>query len=358
MQNEPILTAAEQVAQMLRQQIQEGGLSGDLPGCDQLAGEFDVGNKTVIAAVQQLEKEGWLIAQGAGRRRRVAQPGKDKITRKLRLGILPFDNSSRGDAGNIAIVHGLEKAGFVTEFALKSLKDLGMRADRVARFVAKHPRDGWITIAASREVNAWFAGQPFPALALYGRFRGLPMAAAGSLTIDILVQSVERLLELGHTRIVMLARSERRKPERAKPEQAFIDTLKAAGLDAGDYNLPEWEETPRGLALCLDQLLRFTPPTAIIFQEPEIYLAARNHLAERGVVAPRDISIITAGYDTMFDWYLNQPAQYRWSEKAVAHRVVRWARNIARGRKDLKQTGIPGEFIEGDTIGPAPSGKM
>lgn len=51
---------------MLRQQIQEGGLSGDLPGCDQLAGEFNVGNKTVIAAVQQLKKEVWLIAQDAG----------------------------------------------------------------------------------------------------------------------------------------------------------------------------------------------------------------------------------------------------------------------------------------------------
>ena len=72
MSNEPILTAAEQVAERLRRQILEGRLSGDLPGCDALAAEFEVGNKTVIAAVLQLEEEGWLIGQGAGRRRRVA----------------------------------------------------------------------------------------------------------------------------------------------------------------------------------------------------------------------------------------------------------------------------------------------
>lgn len=354
MSNEPILTAAEQVAEKLHRQILEGRLSGNLPGCDALAAEFEVGNKTVIAAVLQLEKEGWLIGQGAGRRRRVAQPGADQITRKLRVGILPFDKSSHGDPVLLATTQRLKKGGFEVEFAAKSLQDLGMSVNRVARFVAGHPRDEWITVAASREINAWFAEQAFPALALYGRYKGIPMAAVGNLTINILVQSIERLIELGHKRIVMFSRRERRKPKLAAPEQAFIDTLQAAELGGGNYNLPDWVENPVGLENCLNQLLRYTPPTAIIFQEPEIYLAARTYLAEQGIVAPRDISLVTSEHHTMFEWYTKKPAHYRWSHQAAARRIVRWARNIARGKPDLKQTGIPGEFIEGDTIGPAP----
>lgn len=40
----------------------------------------------------------------------------------------------------------------------------------------------------------------------------------------------------------------------------------AAGLGGGHYSLPDWVENPVGLENCLNQLLRYSPRTAIIFR--------------------------------------------------------------------------------------------
>jgi hypothetical protein len=41
----------------------------------------------------------------------------------------------------------------------------------------------------------------------------------------------------------------------------------------------------------------------------------------------------------------------------MVRRIVRWAANVASGKKDRRQTLIPAEFVPGGTIGPVPGGK-
>ncbi len=119
-----------------------------------------------------------------------------------------------------------------------------MDVERVARYVKRNPADAWVVSAASREVLEWFASQPTPAIAMYGRSAAAPIAAACTIMIPSMTEAVRRLVELGHKRIVMIAREERRKPRLSRLEQAFIDELEAAGIKTGDYNLPDWEESP------------------------------------------------------------------------------------------------------------------
>lgn len=72
------------------------------------------------------------------------------------------------------------------------------------------------------------------------------------------------LIGLGHRRIVLLARADRRLPEPGASERAFLNELEAQNIITGAYNLPEWEETASGMGQLLETLFRFTPPTAII----------------------------------------------------------------------------------------------
>lgn len=187
---------------------------------------------------------------------------------------------------------------------------------------------------------------------MYGRFHGLPMASAHPALIPSLIAAVRRLIELGHRRIVMFAREERKKPRLARPEQTFIDELEAAGIATGDYNLPDWEESRDGLKHRLDELFRFSPPTALIFQESPIFIAARAHLASQGIHAPLDISLVGGDPDTSFEWCDPTPSHIRWDYLPVVRRVVRWAGNVARGKDDRRQIGSKSEFVEGGTIGP------
>jgi hypothetical protein len=78
------------------------------------------------------------------------------------------------------------------------------------------------------------------------------------------------------------------------------------------------------------------------------------HLADRGIIAPRDISLVVADQDPSFVWSKPIPSNIQWDYRLVVRRIVRWAKNVAAGNEDIRKIGNESEFIEGGTIGPAP----
>ena len=61
------LTISEQVADCLREEIDQGKWKDVLPGLHQLAGDLEVDFKTITVALDLLEKEGVIISQGTRR---------------------------------------------------------------------------------------------------------------------------------------------------------------------------------------------------------------------------------------------------------------------------------------------------
>jgi DNA-binding LacI/PurR family transcriptional regulator len=356
MKNLRIRSATGQLADYLKEEIRAGRWTDRMPGENWLMRNLQVGRGTVRTALAQLEGEGVLLSQGQGRWRRIKMSREGGPTRNIRVRILLYEKQARGDIDNSSLLAQLLEAGIDAGFEEKSLKDLGMNVERVARHVKRNPADAWVVSAASREVLEWFAGQAKPAIAMYGRHKDLPIAAAFTMMIPGLIAAVRRLIELGHKRIVMITREERRKPRLSRPEQAFLDEMKAAGITTGDYNLPDWEESREGLSRLLDKLYRFSPPTALIFQEAQLFAAARYHLGDRGIIAPRDVSLVVADSDPSFAWCNPIPCHIQWDYRPVVHRVVRWAKNVAEGKDDRRKSGTESEFVEGGTIGPVPGG--
>jgi DNA-binding LacI/PurR family transcriptional regulator len=352
MRNLRIRSATGQLADYLKQEIRAGRWTDRMPGESWLMRNLQVGRGTVRTAMAQLEGEGVLVSHGQGRWRRIEMSREGGTTRKIRVRILLYEKQARGDIDNSSLLVQLLEAGMDADFAAKSLKDLGMKVERVARHVNQNPADAWVVSAASREILEWFAGQATPVIAMYGRHKGLPIAAAFTIMIPGMIAAVRRLIELGHKRIVMLTREERRKPQLSRPEQAFLDELEAAGIMTGEYNLPDWEESREGLSHLLEELFRFSPPTAMIFQEAQLFAAARYYLADRGIVAPRDVSLVVADSDPSFAWCNPIPSHIRWDYRPVVRHVVRWAKNVAAGKEDRRQSGTESEFVEGGTIGP------
>jgi DNA-binding transcriptional regulator YhcF (GntR family) len=357
MENMRILSASGQLAEYLKEQIRTRKWTNTMPGESWMMTELQVGRGTVRAAMAQLEEEGMLEPCGQGKRRRIVMSEDIFATRKIRVRIFAYERNDRKRIDCSSLLAQLLEAGMDAEFTGKSLKELGMQVDRVARYVSRNPADAWVVMCASQEILEWFAGQATPTIAMFGRHEKLPIAAAYPIMITGLTAAVQRFIELGHKRIVMLAREERRKPQLSHPEQLFIDQLKAAGITTGDYNLPDWEESREGLGRLVDKLLRVSPPTALIFQEAQLYIAVKSLLAYRGIVSPRDISLVVADDDPSFGWCSPVPSHIRWDYRQVVRRVVRWAKNVAAGKDDRRKTGTEAEFVEGGTIGPASAAK-
>jgi hypothetical protein len=242
-----------------------------MPGGDYLVTELGVGRDTIKAALQQLEDEGILVGQGRRKRRRINLPSQLSKVRALRVRILLYENGSRARGTNIELLRNLQESGYVGNFAKKTLTDLGMNVEQVAKFVNQTPGDAWIVEAGSREVLEWFAAQSVPAFAMYGVKSGVSIAGSSPKLDPGIV--VKRLVTLGHQRIVLLVRDDRLTPKPALFEQAYLDELESHGIISGPYNLPNWGNSREEFHRCLDSLFHLS------HCRPGLSFAARAHRA-------------------------------------------------------------------------------
>lgn len=346
-------TVVAQVAAHLREELSRGRWTGKMPGRDHLAAELGVSPRSVQGALEMLEKEGLLEKQGVGRQRRILQEANSPPA-GLRVMILLYEKASAKLDYLVDLRHQLEEAGHSALFADKTLQDLSMNRERMARFVKQTPADAWVVVSASREILEWFACQPVPAFALFGRQVSVPISGTGPRKSAAVAEAVRRLVELGHRRIVMLCREERRKPYPGFVERVFLDELEAHGIQTGPYNLPNWGNTMEEFFAGLNSLFRLSPPTALLCSYTALFVATERYLAQRGIVAPRDISLICLDPDPAFDWCQPTVSHISWDSRQAVRRVMRWVGNVAQGRDDRRNTATPANFVEGGTVGPVP----
>lgn len=349
------LTVVEQLAAYLRVSISKGDLRGGMPGIRSLAATLGVSSNTVAAAVEQLGREGFLQPQGHGRRSRIVLP-EDAEKPRFRVTLLPYERVDAHLDHVVEIQLRLRQEGHEVRVAEKSLVELGLSVGRVARMVAKTKTDAWIVLSSPQEILEWFVSCGIPTFALFGRFRRLPMAASGLDKVPAFRTAIRRLVELGHRRIVLLQPKHNREPRPALLVREAIAEMEAHGIRTGDYNLPDWEQSPAGLRKRLDSLFAVSPPTAIILDRPNELIGAQIHLAHRGILAPRDVSLICDD-DPAFEWCKPSVSCVRWKTGPWVRRVSAWVNNVAKGKEDLRQSFTKAEFVERETVGSAPERK-
>ncbi len=352
-----ILSAAEQVAGHLRTQISRGELSGEMPGAITLAAELGVNHKTVETALAQLEAEGLLVARGARRSRGIATGMTGRARRGLKVATMLYEPADARTDYMIEIRHELAEAGHFPFYVKKNCIEIGTDVARLARLVKQVDADVWLVQAGTREILEWFAGHSQPAFGLFGKFRDLDIAGARADASSAYDTAVRQLVALGHRRIVLLARPQRKLPAPGLSEQAFLDTLEACGIRVSDYHFPLWENTKEGFHRRLNELFKLTPPTAIITDETVLFAALEPFLAARGIRVPQDVSLICGDPDPHFAWREPTVAHFNADSSTWVNHVVRWAANISQGKDYRRKIYSKVEFVPGGTIGPAGKGR-
>lgn len=346
-------SAANQVASHMRGEILRGAITGTLPGIHTLAKGLAVNHKTVKAAVGLLEREGILIPQGVGRARRIVLPTETGALTSLRVAILNHDPPHALERYAVEMLYALLDSGHRAFFSGKSLVEMRMNPERVMKHVADTAANAWVVVSGSHEILQRMITFETPVFSLSGRKDDLPIAWSGPLKSEATRQATRRLVELGHRRIVMIVRADRRLPTLGVSEQAFIDELQDHGIPTGPYHLPDWIETADGLHACLDSLFRSTPPTALILDEPACFFAVQQHLLSKGLRVPRDVSLVCRNAHPDFDWFQPKVAHIDWNYEVVLKALLRWASACTNSRTHHRETPTKAIFVDGGTIGPA-----
>jgi DNA-binding LacI/PurR family transcriptional regulator len=351
------LSLPEQVAACLREGIQGGRWGDQFPGEVQLATELDVSRNTARRALQLLEKEGLVVRRGLGRSRSITPAGTAMaLQRPLRVAILRNDtliDDSPHTALIVAnILRALEASGYDAFECRKTQVELRHDVPQMSRQLTAASADAWLIEAGSRPLLEWCAPQETPCLALYGRTEGLKIARTGPDAVTAYAAATRELIALGHRRIVLIVREEFRRTPVGGCELAFISELKAHGIPAGRYNLPEWDESPAGFERLMESLFRTTPPTAVIVDETCWFIAALGFLVRRGLRVPEQVSLVAGEGVPILDMCWPRFAQMRWDNKLIERRVLRWVDAVRKGNPDRRIINIPAEFVPGGSIGP------
>ncbi len=344
------LSHVEQVAAHLRAELEQGRWTGEMPGVFKLEEYLGVNHGILHRALHLLEQEGVLENQGRGKSRRIVMSGSGSA--KLTVRVLLYERPDLWNSYLLDLMHLLRGEGHDAGFADKTLSELGMNVGRISRFVKAQEADAWVVVAGPHDVLEWFSRQPEPAFALYGLTKDIPLPFAGPRKIPAIGELLGCLFELGHSRIVQLVREERRKPKLGGIERFILGEMEQRGITTGPYNIPDWGNCPAELQEKLDSLFKHTPPTALLVDEPAIYLAVRDHLARRGICCPEQVSLACFDADPAFDWLLPQVTHIAWDPRPVIRAVVRWVNRVGKGRNDRRATLTKARLVMGGTIGP------
>ena len=348
-----IQSNAEQLAAFIRSEIVRGRWRGLMPGIHRLTQELATTRNATTDALAILERDGVLIGQGSGKRRKIAE-NVASSPKAMHVAILLYERHDQHLPYMVELQNKIMGEGHTVSIAPKSVVELRMDPKRLAQLVEKHHADAWIVCSASYEILSWFHHQGLTVFAMMGRIRDLPIARTAATKTEAMDEAVERLLDLGHRRISFIVRPQQRLPEPSAWARSFLDALSSRGIMVGKYNLPDWEDSPEGLQAGLDSLFSLTPPTALIVDEPYLFSAVQQHLACKGLIAPRDVSLICSDPDPIFDWHIPTVAHLSWNPAPLIRRAMTWVDKTSRGIEDTRDVTIEAKFVDGATVGVAP----
>ena len=121
-----------------------------------------------------------------------------------------------------------------------------------------------------------------------------------------------------------------------------------AGVASGTRTPTQLSPTPTS-RLC--STWNVAEPRAAAFL---MLMSLQQYPLRNGLLVPEDLSVICPDRDPAFAWCKPEVSHIQWDYRPLVHQILRWTKQVAKGRDDREQTLFLADFIEGGTIGPAP----
>lgn len=350
-----------QTVRILTEEIASGRFHTSLPGEFPLCESLQISRTTLRAALQILERQGYLRAR-QGRSRVILKPKRTGRAQpeKRSIGLLaaePLTLQNRHTSEVITqVMLSLERLGFDCKYHSDPKFSAGSPDAALRRLCAETPGRIWILVSCSAATQAWFYGRGLATFVLGHLHPGIRLPAFDLDSRSVGQHAAAQLLSRGHRRMGIILPD----PFSAgdlSAETGFVETALMAGILRGELILLKLKWHRNEIEKLVAGLLRRRErPTALFILHEETALCLYSCLVQNGLRVPEDISIIIGDGGRLLERFFPDFAHYRTDLAVEVKRTCNLVRTFAsQGALHATSHLLMPEFHRGETIASPPA---
>lgn len=344
-----------QTAAIIRDGIKAGLWKEYLPGEMALCERMQVSRVTLRSALDQLQREGWCRA-GQGRRREIV-PTPDRVAPAapsdlvVLLSPLPLDALPASAMFWVdALRNHLAASGYRLEFQASHAVYSHHPERALESLVHKSHAAAWVLYLSTAPLQQWFSDRGLPCVVSGSCHRGVQLSSVDIDYAATCSHAVGLLAGRGRSRLALIMpRSEQ--AGNLDSERGFMEAVERTSRLQGQ--IAHHDGSVAGICTAIDRLLRAsTPVDGILVAKPAHVVTSVSHLLRRGVVLPRDLSLISRDDDLLLEHLVPVVARYHADPAAFARKISRLVLDLVRnGVTRRHEARLMPTLIRGETLG-------
>lgn len=340
-------------AQSLRDSMESGHWQGHLPGERELCARLQVSRHTLRAALNELQRDGWLEVAERQRRRIKTTPTTQQAAHSRVIAILSSRPLLAMSPSSVVMVDELRdqlsRAGFSLEIHVSAACFSTKPARALELLVTRSPAAVWILFGSLEPMQSWFTQRQLSCLVVGSCAPGITLPSFDADYRAGCRHAGAMMRRKGHRHIAFV-RPDSNFGGDVESERGLVEGLQADG--APPLQVLRHNGTPEHLCTVLDKALRSpNPPTAWMVARAVHVLTVMMFLMKRGKRIPQDMAILSRDDEAFLQHTVPPVTRYAANPAQFARSVSRAARKLAEtGSLPLKAVRLMPQLVRGETL--------
>lgn len=340
-------------AQSLRDSMESGHWQGHLPGERELCARLQVSRHTLRAALNELQRDGWLEVAERQRRRIKTTPTTQQAAHSRVIAILSSRPLLAMSPSSVVMVDELRdqlsRAGFSLEIHVSAACFSTKPARALELLVTRSPAAVWILFGSLEPMQSWFTQRQLSCLVVGSCAPGITLPSFDADYRAGCRHAGAMMRRKGHRHIAFV-RPDSNFGGDVESERGLVEGLQAD--DAPPLQVLRHNGTSEHLCTVLDKALRSpNPPTAWMVARAVHVVTVMMFLMKRGKRIPQDMAILSRDDEAFLQHTVPPVTRYAANPAQFARSVSRAARKLAEtGSLPLKAVRLMPQLVRGETL--------
>lgn len=348
------ISLASLTAQSLRESMQAGHWHGHLPGERELCARLQVSRHTLRAALQELERDGFLEVSDRQRRRIKSEVKPKQAAHSRVIALISPRPLLEMSPSTVVMVDDLRdqlsRVGFTFEIHVSTACFTSKPARALEALTTRSPAAAWLLFGSLEPVQSWFLRRQLPCLVVGSCAPGISLPSIDADYRALCRHAGGMLCGKGHRHIAFIRPAGDYGGD-MQSEQGLREAL-GGSSHAPSLQVIIHDGTAAHLCSLLDRALRSArPPTACVVARAIHVLTVLMHLLQRGKRIPQDMAVISRDDEAFLQHTVPAATRYAANTGQFARSVCKAARQLAEaGTLPPKAIRLMPRLIRGETL--------